>query len=95
MINANMRHYDYFTLGSKNSYGNPILTKHNGKIKMCINTSSQNVQDNILFKDCSYVGLTNSYIDDSFVIQYGSERLKVLYVNKIGRYKQVYMKVML
>lgn len=93
MINADMRTYDYFTFGEKNAYGAPALSKEPvDKIKMAINILSQNTQDNILYKDASYIGLTQSAIvNDTFVIQYGDTKLKVLYVNPKGRFKQVFM----
>ena len=92
MINADMRLYDFFTLGEPNSYGQPQLSKQpQGQIKMAIYITSQSVQDNINYKDCKYVGLTTGQIDDSCVIEYGNEKLKVLYINPKGRYKQVYL----
>ena len=92
MINSQMELYDYFTFGADNGYGQPMLSKDiKGQIKMAINLSSQSIQDNILFKDCAYTGLTHAEVDDTFVIQYGNEKLKVLYVNPMGRYKQVFM----
>lgn len=92
MINSNMRIYDYFTLGAENEYGQAQLSSEPvGKIKMAIETSSQQVQDNILYKSATYIGLTQFPIDDSFVVSYGSTKLKVLYVNTKGRYKQAYM----
>lgn len=91
MINADMRLYDYFTLGGKDAYGQPQLTKNQDKIKMAINIASQSTQDNILFKDCSYVGLTMADVSDAFVIDYEGTKLKVLYVNPKGRYNQVFM----
>ena len=98
MINADMRLYDYFTLGDSNGYGQPQLPNLNstpkGQIKMAINISSQGVQDNILYKDCTYVGLTQAPIDDTYVIKYNNELLKVLYVNTKGRYTQVYLQEM-
>lgn len=96
MINAQMRSYDYFTIGDKNAYGQPQMPGKDatpvGQIKMTINTSSQTIQDNVRYKDCSYIGLTHAEVDDTYIIQYGNERLKVLYVNPIGRLKQVFMK---
>ena len=90
-----MRFYDYFTLGAEDDYGQPILSQEAvGQIKMAINLSSQTVQDNINFQDCNYVGLTMANIDDSYVIQYGNEKLKVQYVNPRGRYKLAYLKQM-
>lgn len=95
MINVDMRLYDYFTLGAPNAYGQPQLPKEDaepaGLIKMAIYTSSQSIQENINYKDCSYIGLTVAPIDDTYIIQYGNERLKVLYVNPKGRFKQVFL----
>jgi hypothetical protein len=93
MINADMRLYDYFTFGEPDSYGQRKLSQEvQGTVKMAINISSQSVQDNINYKDCSYIGLTHSLLDDSFVIQYGDKKLKVLYVNPKGRFTQVFLK---
>lgn len=92
MINSNMRFYDFFTIGLDNGYGQKdISSEPVGKIKMSINISSQATVDNILYKDATYIGLTQAEVNDAFVIQYGEDRLKVLYVNPKGRYKQVYM----
>ena len=92
MINADMRIYDYYTYGEDNGYGQPsISASPQGKIKMAVNITSQAVQDNINYADAQYMGLTLSPIDDTYVIQYGDEKLKVLYVNPKGRYKQVFM----
>lgn len=96
MINADMRLYDYFTLGAPNGYGAPTMPDKNaapeGQIKMVINISSQATQDNVNYKDCNYIGLTYAEVRDTYIIQYGEERLKVQYVNPKGRLKQVYMK---
>ena len=92
MINADMRLYDYFTLGNKDEYGQPTLSDTPvGQIKMSINITSQNVQDNINYVNAQYIGLTNANVDDTYIIQYGDRRLKVLYVNPKGRMKQVFM----
>lgn len=100
MINADMRLYDFYTFGAANSYGQQTLIKdENGKpviqgsIKIAINTTSEAIQDNINYKDSSYIGLTyDKAVSDSYVIQYGEEKLKVLYVNPRGRLKQVFLK---
>ena len=96
MINTDMHLYDYFTFGDDDGYGMPQLsTEPKGQIKMAINVSSQSIQDNILYKDCSYIGLTqDANVDDTYVIKYGKEQLKVLYINPKGRYKQVFLKEM-
>lgn len=92
MIATEMRIYNYFTLGEKNEYGQrTISTTPTGTIKMAINLSSQSIQDNINYKDCRYVGLTHANVDDTYIIEYGNERLKVLYVNPKGRMKQVFL----
>lgn len=93
MINANMRDYDYFTYGEPDEYGQAQLSEEvQGSIKMAICTTSQAIQDNINYKGATYLGLThNANVNDSFVIQYGEEQLKVLYVTPGGRYKQVFM----
>lgn len=94
MINANMRVYDYFTFGDNDAYGQPTLSDTvQGTIKMAINISSQSVQDNINYQDCNYIGLTTTKsVNDKMVIQYGEEKLKVLYVNPTGRLTQVFLK---
>lgn len=92
MINADMRIYNYYTYGEEDSYGQPQLSKEvQGTIKMAINITSQNIQENIKYKGSTYMGLTLRPVDDTYVIQYGDERLKVLYVNPKGKYKQVFM----
>lgn len=93
MINTDMRLYNYFTFGENNEYGQPQLSETpKGQIKMAINISSQGIQDNILYKYCSYIGLTqDANVNDTYVIEYGKGKLKVLYVNPKGRYKQVFM----
>ena len=99
MINTQFRTYDYFAFGEKNDYGQEVLIKDEngnpvvqGTVKMAINISSQGVQDNINYKNAQYVGITmDKTIDDNKVIAYGDEMLKVLYVNPVGRYIQVFL----
>lgn len=96
MINANMRLYDYYTISNSfDEYGQLTIPSENtapvGQVKMFISTTSQSIQDNINFKDCNYIGLTQAKVDDTFIIKYKDERLKVLYVNSFGRYYQVYL----
>ena len=96
MINAEMRLYNYFTYGTNDEYGQPALAfDAQGTIKMSIALTSQSIQDNINYQDAQYIGLTHdANITDKYVIEYGSEKLKVLYINTAGRYKQVFMAVM-
>lgn len=95
MINTQMRKYDYFTYGEENSYGQPQLSKTpTGTIKMAINFLSETLGENVVYSGAQFAGLTLDTIDESYVVQYGEERLKVLYVNPYGRFKQVFMKRM-
>ena len=95
MINAVMRTYDYYTYGTKDKYGQQTVSYETptGNIKIAIYVTSQTTQDNIRYKDATYIGLTlDKNVNDGYVIQYGDERLKVLYVNAQGRFKQVFLK---
>lgn len=96
MINAMFRRYHYFTLGTKDEYGQDIVpdkdTEPTGTIMMAINLTSQNIQDNINYSGANYIGLTHAKVDDTYIIEYGEERLKVLYVNPYGRLNQVFLK---
>jgi hypothetical protein len=93
MINVDMRTYDYFTFGEKDAYGQDTLSDTvQGTIKIAIYNTSTNVQDNINYADCNYMGLTTAQLDDSYVIQYETEKLKVQYVQPKGRFKQVFLK---
>lgn len=93
MINTDMRSYNYFTFGEKDSYGQPQLSEEvQGTIKMSINTVSQTLSDNANYKQATYIGLTNdAKVNNTYVIEYGTEKLKVLYVVPKGRLKQVFM----
>ena len=93
MIRADMRYYDYYTFGEANEYGQPALSEDiKGSILMAINTINTTTTTDIRYKDSNYIGLTNATVNDSFVIKYGNERLKVLYVVPKGRYTQVFLK---
>jgi hypothetical protein len=93
MINADMREYEYHTYGDSDGYGQPALSKDvQGTIKMAIYETATAIQDNIRYKNASYVGLThNRQVNDTYVIDYENKRLKVLYVSKKGVYRQVFM----
>lgn len=88
-----MRIYNYFTLGEDDGYGQRTISeKPKGTVKMSITITSQSIQDNINYQDCNYMGLTLAKVDDTYIIEKDGERLKVLYVNPMGRYNQVFMK---
>ncbi len=94
MFNTDARDYEFYTYGADNSYGQAQLSNEvKGSIKMAIYTTTQAIQDNIRYKDAAYIGLTHDgAVNDTYVIAYGTEKLKVLYVQPKGRYKQVFMK---
>lgn len=95
MINADMRLYNYFTLGAKNKYGQVEPPAKDaapeGQVLMTINLSSQSVQENINYSGCQLIGLTKANVDDTYIIEYQGQRYKVQYVNPKGRLKQVFM----
>lgn len=92
MINARMKTYNYFTIGATDEYGQPTTsTTPQGTIKIAIHTTSQTIQDNVLYKNATYIGLTQAEVKDTYIIDYNNTKLKVLYVNPTGRYKQVFM----
>ena len=94
MINNAIRFYDFYTLDAPNEYGQQKLAADAtpaGQIKMAIYPSTQSIQDNILYNNAQFVGLTHDTgITDDYVIQYGKERLKVLYVAQ-GRLTAVFL----
>lgn len=93
MISADMRQYKYYLYGEKNAYGQTVFsTEPAGTIKISINTTSTAIQDNVRYKDATYLGLTSEPVTDKYVIEYGEEKLKVLYVLPKGRLKQVFLK---
>jgi len=92
MINVNMRSYSYYVLDNNDEYGQPQAVAAEDKIKMSINFASESIQESPLYSGAQFVGLThNKNVSASYVIQYGTEKLKVLYVNPAGRLKQVFM----
>lgn len=87
-----MRFYDYYTFGEVDEYGQDILsTDPQGQIKIAIYVTNQTIQDNVNYKNCSYIGITKAPVEDKCVIQYGDKKLKVLYVTPSRGYKQVFM----
>lgn len=100
MINAQMTDYNFYLYNEEEDlYGQKTLIKDDngepvvqGAIKIAINHTDTDIQQNIRYKDATYFGLTmDKSISDRYVIQYGDERLKVLYVIREGRYLQVFM----
>ena len=92
MINNNMRLYDYYLLEDADSYGQPVCSDEvKGSIKMSINIASQSIRDSASYSGTELVGLTHADITDKYIVIYNNAKYKVLYVNPIGRLKQVYM----
>lgn len=92
MINTRMRNYNYYLLAGNDEYGQPQITEEaQGAIKMAVSVTSQSVQDNINYKNAQYIGLTLNEINDKYIIDFGEEKLKVLFVYTGGRYKQVFL----
>ena len=92
MINPDMRLYDYYTYGDNDAYAQPQLSQDvQGTIKMAIYTASQGIKDSVTYTGTEYIGLTHDTVTDKYVIKYGDDKLKVLYVNPTGTWKQVYM----
>lgn len=85
-----MRSYTYQKYSGVDSYNQPTLGSEKYTISMAISVISNTISDNILYRDAQYIGLTKGALDDKCVINYGTDRLKVLYVVP-GRYNQVYM----
>lgn len=93
MINANMREYPYYQLNGLDEYGQAQVSEQPvGTVKMTISLTNQAINNNILYTNAQYIGLThNTGVDETYIIENGKERLKVLYVNPNGRWRQVYM----
>ena len=92
MINAQMREYKYYK-SSVNEYGQTILdSSSTGSVKLAVSLISQQVRDNILYHEATYIGLTHdTCLDDTCYVEFNGEKLKVLYVNPFTRYVQVYL----
>lgn len=96
MIINKMCPYDYVKVRVNETLGQEIIPPSNtapeGQVKLSIFPSSTGTQENILYANCAYVGFTFNYeIDDKYVIQYGKERLKVMYRQPYGRMIQVFL----
>ena len=92
MISRDFKLYNFSTIGAADAYGQPqINAETQGQVKMAIYTTSQGVQDNVNYSGANYIGLTNDSVEDTYIIEYEQERLKVLYIQPRGRYKQVFM----
>lgn len=92
MVNADMRTYDYYLYQDNDAYAQPQLSQDvQGTIKIAIYTASQGIKDSVAYTGTEYIGLTHDAINDKYVILHNDEKLKVLYINTRGTWKQVYM----
>ena len=99
MINSRMRTYDYYLLGNKDNYGQTTIITNDsgqpviqGQVSLSISLITQALSNNIRYSDATYIGLTTDKdINDTYIIKYEDELLKVKYVNREGRFSQVYM----
>lgn len=85
-----MRKYTFTYYADLDAYGQPYLSNGKMSTMMAISVISNQISDSALYRDAQYIGLTKDAISDRCVIDYGDEKLKVLYVVP-GRYNQVYM----
>jgi hypothetical protein len=93
MLATQMREYSYSRLIDEvDEYGQPQTIEAEGVVKMAINFASEQVTANNLYSGASYVGFTlNKEVDETYIIQYKENKLKVTYANNLGRYNQVYL----
>lgn len=95
MINTKYCVYNFFTLGPSDAYGQQTVSQQpTGQIKAAIFTRSQSAQDNILYQDAQFVGITyDTKVNDTYIIEYGTERLKVLYCSQTAqnRPRQIFL----
>lgn len=92
MISNSMVDYNYSTFGEKNEYGQVVESQVKGTVKLAIYSLTNTIGTNIKYKDATYLALThNKTINDSYVIHYGEEKLKVLYTIPAGRFNQVFL----
>ena len=93
MINSDFRFYDYFTFGAMDAYGQPTISEDvKGRVKMAIYPTSQSVQANVLYHNAQYVAFTyDKAVNDTYIIDYGGTKLKILYVSPGRRLQQVFL----
>lgn len=93
MLATQMREYSYSRLIDEvDEYGQPQTIEAEGVVKMAINFANEQVTTNNLYSGASYVGFTlNKEVDETYIIQYKENKLKVTYANNLGRYNQVYL----
>lgn len=93
MIQNNMKLYNYYTLGELDDYGtNQASEEVKGQVKLSIFLQTKQLSDNSIYKETQFTALTNDKdINEKYLIEYNEKLLKVLYINDLGRYRQVYL----
>lgn len=93
MIQSNMKLYNYRTLGELDEYGTEQISKQvSGQVKLSIFLQTKQLSDNSIYKDVQFTALTNDKdINEKYLIEYNNMLLKVLYINDLGRYRQIYL----
>lgn len=94
MIGRDMRLYEYALLGEADAYGQMTEGGVAGTISMAVYVASQAVGDSVLYQEAQYIGLTSEAVTDRHIVHYEGQKLKVLYVQPKGRWKQAFMAVM-
>ena len=93
MIQSNMKLYNYYTLSEIDDYGtNQISKQISGQVKLSIFLQTKQLSDNSIYKEAQFTALTNDKdINEKYLIEYNNMLLKVLYINDLGRYRQIYL----
>lgn len=88
-----MREYPLFELGAANAYGEPGEAQQIGTVIAAVYTRQQRVADTALYLDCEYIALTEAELTDHNMLGFGGKLLKVMYVERHGRYAQAFLKL--
>ena len=93
MIQNNMKLYNYYTLSELDDYGtNQVSKQISGQVKLSIFLQTKQLSDNSIYKEVQFTALTNDKdINEKYLIEYNNMLLKVLYINDLGRYRQIYL----
>lgn len=74
-----------------NAYGQRQLIQSESEIKMAIFLNNQALSSDINYSNAQYIGITESPIDDTYIINYNGTDLKVLYINSSRAFTVVYL----
>lgn len=93
MIQSNMKLYNYYVLDELDDYGtNQASEEVQGQVKLSIFLQTKQLSDNSIYKETQFTALTNDKdINEKYLIEYDENLLKVLYINDLGRYRQIYL----